>query len=99
MRPGPHENDTLNQVFWWEADDGSRVLTYRIPYQLCGMGRSTWNPTSGIVMTLSIGKLDHAMCFYGVGNHGGGPTRQNIDRIHALNHKSLDLPQLNYEHD
>jgi alpha-mannosidase len=25
------------------------------------------------------------MCFYGVGNHGGGPTKANLDSIHRLN--------------
>ena len=26
-------------------------------------------------------KLGHTMCFYGVGNHGGGPTKANIEYI------------------
>ena len=28
------------------------------------------------------------MCFYGVGNHGGGPTRENIESIRALDGKN-----------
>jgi alpha-mannosidase len=30
MRPGPHEKTIPADLFWWEAPDGSRVLTYRI---------------------------------------------------------------------
>ncbi|TFG69843.1 MAG: alpha-mannosidase, partial [Anaerolineales bacterium] len=92
MRPGPHENDTLSQVFWWEADDGSRVLTYRIPYSYATWGDQLESHIRHCSDDMASG-IDHAMCYYGVGNHGGGPTRQNIDRIHALN-KSADLPKL-----
>jgi alpha-mannosidase len=28
--------------------------------------------------------INEILCFYGVGNHGGGPTRENIDSIHRL---------------
>ena len=30
MRPGPHEKELPSNVFWWQAPDGSRVLTFRI---------------------------------------------------------------------
>ena len=30
MRPGPHEKELPSQAFWWEAPDGSRILTFRI---------------------------------------------------------------------
>lgn len=92
MRPGPHEDDTLSPVFWWEADDGSRVLTYRIPYSYTTWGDQLESHIRRCTDDMAAG-MDHAMCFYGVGNHGGGPTRQNIDRIHALKNMP-DLPQL-----
>lgn len=28
--------------------------------------------------------LDATMCFFGVGNHGGGPTRAQIENVHAV---------------
>jgi alpha-mannosidase len=92
MRPGPHENDALHQVFWWEADDCSRVLAYRIPYSYTAWG----NQLDAHIRRCGDDipdSLDSAMCFYGVGNHGGGPTRQNIDRILTLN-DSPDFPKL-----
>ena len=32
--------------------------------------------------------VDQLMCFYGVGNHGGGPTKENIDSIRRMNGRS-----------
>src|ERR1700760_4069946 len=36
---------------------------------------------------------DDLMVFYGVGNHGGGPTRANLDSIRSLN-EAGGLPRL-----
>ena len=33
MRPGDHENPAIPDLFWWEAPDGSRVLTHKIRYE------------------------------------------------------------------
>jgi alpha-mannosidase len=93
MRPGPHEKADLPHLFWWEADDGSRVLTYRIPYAYA---------TSGVQLEDHIRRSSellaadpHAsLCFYGVGNHGGGPTRENLALIHTLG-EDESLPMLN----
>ncbi len=80
LRPGPHESDLRHTAFWWEAPDGSRVLAYRIPFEYC----SPPGDVAGQV-DKSLGVLDHdlgdMMVFYGVGNHGGGPTRANIESI------------------
>ncbi len=37
--------------------------------------------------------VEELMCFYGVGNHGGGPTRANIASLHRLQ-AGADLPEL-----
>jgi alpha-mannosidase len=81
MRPGPHESDLHGTAFWWESPDGSRVLGYRIPYEYSSLP----GDVSGQV-DKSLGAADPAlgdtMIFFGVGNHGGGPTRANIESIH-----------------
>jgi alpha-mannosidase len=81
LRPGPHESTLRGTAFWWEAPDGSRVLAYRIPFEYCSPPGDVAGQTDK-----SLGVLDHAlgdmMIFYGVGNHGGGPTRANIASIH-----------------
>ena len=33
MRPSRQEKGLPGSLFWWESDDGSRVLAYRIPYE------------------------------------------------------------------
>ncbi len=83
LRPGPHESALDATAFWWEAPDGSRVLAYRIPHEYC-------SPAGGVdgQVDKSLGQLDRTlgdlMVFYGVGNHGGGPTKANIDSIHRF---------------
>jgi alpha-mannosidase len=81
MRPGPHESRLTATAFWWESADGSRVLAYRIPFEYCSPpGDIAWQADK------SLGALDPAlsdiMIYFGVGNHGGGPTRANIESIH-----------------
>ncbi|MGB9717890.1 MAG: alpha-mannosidase [Thermoproteota archaeon] len=78
MRPGVSENkDIPESAFWWEGYDGSRVLCYRLPLAYCTSGGDI---TDHIDRTISKIKppFTEAMCFYGVGDHGGGPTRENI---------------------
>lgn len=81
LRPGPHETDLTGTAFWWESPDGSRVLGYRIPYEY-----SSPPGDVGAQADKSLGTADPAlgdiMIFFGVGNHGGGPTRANIESIH-----------------
>lgn len=81
LRPGPHEGDLDETLFHWESADGSRVLAYRIPFEYCSPPGDVSGQTEK-----SLGQLDRSlgemMVFYGVGNHGGGPTKANIDSIH-----------------
>ncbi len=57
------------------------MLGYRIPFEYC-------SPPGDVVgqTEKALGQLDRSfdtlMVFYGVGNHGGGPTRANIESIH-----------------
>jgi alpha-mannosidase len=83
LRPGPHESALGHTVFRWESPDGSQVLAYRIPHEYCSPPGSVAGQTEK-----ALGVLDrrhrNLMVFYGVGNHGGGPTKANIDSIHRL---------------
>ena len=67
------------KLFWWESPDGSKVLTY-FPD---GYGNSNFSPVrlaNDLVhaRTLAPG-LNDMMDLYGVGDHGGGPTRALLD--------------------
>ncbi len=89
MRPFPNEQGRDEDVFLWESADGTRVPTYRIP----------------LFYNIDLPKLDKLqvikdkaeeqnqdmMAFFGVGNHGGGPTIQLLDAI-----ESSDIPDILY---
>lgn len=92
MRPGPHEKGLPSWLFWWEADDGSRVLTYRLPFQYNSWGDGLEAHVRRCATELDP-PIDTLACFYGVGNHGGGPTRENIATLRRLD-GAPDLPRL-----
>jgi alpha-mannosidase len=87
MRPGPHENQLPASLFWWEAPDKSRVLAYRIPVSYTFRGESTGEMREALDRSIKeitdLQDID-VMFFYGVGNHGGGPTVKNLEMIHEL---------------
>ncbi|MDD2628847.1 MAG: glycoside hydrolase family 38 C-terminal domain-containing protein [Limnochordia bacterium] len=94
MRPAPHENPSLpGRLFWWESMDGSRVLAYQIPYLY-----ASWGEQLEKKLRLTAGEIDKypaLMEYYGVGNHGGGPTKENLEKIHELR-QDTSLPELRF---
>jgi alpha-mannosidase len=90
MRPMPVEKGLPGRSFWWRSEDGSKVLTYRIPYEYCSGGKDLEYHANRLNYELRDGE-DELMMFYGVGNHGGGPTRENIKSIHELDARE-DMP-------
>lgn len=92
MRPMPHEKELPGGLFWWEADDGSRVMALRLPFEYTSWGRELDQHVRRCAAQIQD-PLDEFVCFYGVGNHGGGPTRANIESIHRLN-ADPDLPEI-----
>ncbi|AEE97199.1 alpha-mannosidase [Mahella australiensis] len=83
MRPGPHENPGLPDVFWWQSADGSRVLTYRIPFSY-NVGSTHMEEMAKRIADMAPEGINDMMEFYGVGNHGGGPTKENIALIKRM---------------
>ena len=81
MRPMAHEKDLPARLFFWESADGSRVDAYRIPlhYNIDG-GRRGFEEFYQIA---DIDESSDQMAFYGVGNHGGGPTVELLEKMHA----------------
>jgi alpha-mannosidase len=67
------------KLFWWESPDGSKVLTY-FPH---GYGNRSLDPVR-LSADLATAReqapgLNEMMDLYGVGDHGGGPTRSMLD--------------------
>ncbi len=87
MRPQEHEKELPSSLFWWESADGSRVLTFRVPINYGSWGYPSGEPErKKIDDVASIAQKQGIdfMCFYGVGNHGGGPTRRSIRTIRDM---------------
>jgi alpha-mannosidase len=83
LRPGPKEKELDAPLFWWESPDGSRVLAYRIPHEYCAPKDDLGEHVEKAVASLPDTDEDYAV-FYGVGNHGGGPTKANLEQIARL---------------
>jgi len=69
--------DPKPAVFWWQAPDGLRVLCYR------EITWYNWTITPELIRHLMAFSKETGlrawMNVYGVGDHGGGPTKENID--------------------
>jgi alpha-mannosidase len=84
MRPQPHEMTLPAALFDWVAADGSRVRAFHIQVAYLTAPRSmplTEKIAHHLAMSAAAGHP--FMCFYGVGNHGGGPTREALATIDA----------------
>jgi alpha-mannosidase len=93
MRPDPNEKKLSSDIFWWEGPDGSRVLAYRIPFSYSGPPgdlKEHIQKVSEAFKPDELKSLERIMCFYGRGDHGGGPTGENIESIKALSQQSLN---------
>lgn len=81
-RPGAH-GPTRPWLFWWQGPDGSRVLVRNDSH--AGAGYNGQVTAASIVRDWSLftrenGLRDH-MFVYGVGDHGGGPTRRDLGQV------------------
>lgn len=86
FRPGLEEKSLPCNVFRWRSPDGSEVVAARLlrvyntsrvnidePEHLCEMLAQ--------IEASGDENIRQMFFFYGVGNHGGGPTKKNIENI------------------
>lgn len=81
LRPSRAEGGPPDSLFRWCAPDGSEVLAYRIPHEYLSGADDVEPQLRGSLDLVQLPDDSDAMVFYGVGNHGGGPTRANLDSI------------------
>jgi len=83
MRPSITENPDIPEgPMWWEGVDGTRIRTHRIHGAYTSRGDIPEKLDEIFELSEKIEKP--VMCFYGVGNHGGGPTIKNLREIDAF---------------
>jgi alpha-mannosidase len=90
LRPKPAENPRVPApLFRWQSPDGSHVLAYRIPHEYCAPRDDLGDHVEKSLATLPP-DMDELAVFYGVGNHGGGPTRANLRSIAEIGARDGD---------
>ena len=79
-RPGAHQVELPAQTFRWQGSGGEEVIGFRISPAYVTFSDDLYGQ---IMLSIEAAdpQLGHTMCFYGVGNHGGGPTKANIEYI------------------
>ena len=89
-------NDTTkfpHQLFWWEAPDGSRILSLMSseigegidPLKMVDYA-CNWQKNTGI---------NESLWLFGVGDHGGGPTRDMLELADRWSQSDV-FPQLEF---
>ena len=100
MRPGAHEMVLPSALFRWqsppEAGGGGSVVVWRIP-SAYGTGAADLSDQVRAALAAAVPGIDHVMCFYGVGDHGGGPTLEQIRWIRE-HERSFDGARLLFSH-
>ncbi len=62
-------------IFWWESPDGSRILAFNSIYN----GEITAKDIVSVAIEIARRYgINSSMHLFGVGDHGGGPTRRDI---------------------
>ncbi|PSB12530.1 alpha-mannosidase [Pleurocapsa sp. CCALA 161] len=94
-----HWNDTTkfpHGCFWWESPDGTQLLTLMSPPNVTGVMDT--NPITmtnyGVDWEVQTG-LQEIFWLPGVGDHGGGPTRDMLE-VAAKWHNSPFFPQIEF---
>ncbi len=81
MRPFPEEKEIPSNTYWWEGLDGTRVLAFRIPPVYSTYWNVAIDDKLEQMKEMALAENRDQMCFYGVGNHGGGPTIRNLKEL------------------
>jgi alpha-mannosidase len=86
-------NEFPHELFWWRSPDGTQILSFHSPRIGEGVDplkmaeyACTWESKTGI---------PHALWLPGVGDHGGGPTRDMV-AIAQRWHQSPFFPTLTF---
>ncbi|HOW88739.1 MAG TPA: glycoside hydrolase family 38 C-terminal domain-containing protein, partial [Elusimicrobiales bacterium] len=90
-------NDTNvfpHRVFWWQSPDGSRVLSY-FPFDYVNTVDNPGRLVDWLRQFEANTGFRKMLVLFGVGDHGGGPSLEMIDRAEKL--KTLDIfPSIEY---
>src|SRR5207244_2075723 len=81
LRPERHEMTLPSRPFVWCGPDGSEVIACRLAAYSSDrddLGRHLARCVA------AAGETPSLLVFYGVGNHGGGPTKVNLESLRRM---------------
>lgn len=91
-RPDNNLVPIAKSAFWWQSPSGSRVLAYRPPVGWYGAERHELpQRLDALLADARKHNLQNVGVFFGLGNHGGGPTRRQIADIRAWAYAHPDI--------
>src|ERR1035438_4427158 len=88
------------RLFWWQAPDGSRLLTY-FPHEYANdfdaqqitKDFSVYAPS---IYGTKLADSPQMLYLYGIGDHGGGPTRTMLDQANCLRDPNTVFPKIDF---
>ena len=91
------------RLFWWESPDGSRLLTY-FPHEYANefdpqqitQDFSFYAPSIYGSKLGANKDLPQMLYLYGIGDHGGGPTRTMLDQANRLRDPNTVFPKIEF---
>ncbi len=96
MRPNSSQLELPAPAFRWMGEDGQYVIGERCEGEYCAWTRTAIIENLDLTLdAMEKSGLSHLPVYYGVGNHGGGPTIENIKSIRELTLERTDLDMQN----
>ena len=88
FRPGEHEMHTPEREYLWEGFNGSSILVHRADSYNTPMGKAHEKIEKYLA---EYSHIPEGLVLWGVGNHGGGPSREDLRQIERLREKYPDI--------
>ncbi len=83
------------RVFWWEGPDSSRILSY-FPFDYVNTVSDPFRLVDWMRQFDANTGFTKMLVLFGVGDHGGGPSMEMLDRIDALRNLYI-YPSIEFE--
>jgi len=88
-------NQLPMKLFWWQSPDGSRVLTY-FPHDYVNDIDPLRIASDVTALQAAHPGVPELMHLFGIGDHGGGPTRVMLDDANYWSHPGVIFPKTSF---
>ncbi len=88
------------RLFWWQAPDGSRLLSY-FPHEYANQFEpdqitKDFSLYAPVIYGPKLTDNPQMLYLYGIGDHGGGPTRTMLDEADRLRAPTTVFPKIQF---